>query len=57
MHGVPVQILENLTTECRETLGKTVTFYRSVDTITVDGNEEVRTQTKTAGECPQPQFD
>lgn len=57
MHGVPVQLLEDLTAECRETVGRTVTFYRSVDTITVDGNEEVRTQTKTAGQCPQLQFD
>ncbi len=56
MHGVPVQILEELPGECRETRGKTLTFFRSTDTISVDGNEEVRTQSKTTGTCPAPQF-
>ena len=56
MHGAPVQILEELSGECRETRGKTLTFFRSTDTISVDGNEEVRTQSKTTGTCPAPQF-
>lgn len=56
MHGAPVQILEELPEECRETRGKTLTFFRSTDTISVDGNEEVRTQSKTTGTCPAPQF-
>ena len=56
MHGAPVQILEELPGECRETRGKTLTFFRSSDTISVDGNEEVRTQSKTTGTCPASQF-
>ena len=56
MNGAPVQILEELDAECRETRGKTLTFFRSTDTISVDGNEEVRTQSKTTGTCPAPQF-
>ena len=59
MFGAPVRIIEQLETECRETTGRTLTFYRSVDTITVDGNDEVRTRSTqtTSGTCPEPQFD
>ena len=56
MNGAPVQILEELPSECRETLGRTLTFFRSTDTISVDGNEQVRTESKTIGQCPAPQF-
>jgi len=31
---------------CRETTGRTLTFYKSTDRIIVDGNEEIRTQTR-----------
>ena len=37
---------------CRETTGKTLTFFKSTDRIIVDGNEELRTQTKRGGPCP-----
>ncbi|MGH9254715.1 MAG: LptA/OstA family protein [Vicinamibacterales bacterium] len=47
---VPVRIME----ECRETSGRTVTFFRSADRVIVDGNEEVRTQSSRSGPCPQP---
>ena len=47
---VPVKITE----ECRETTGRTVTFFKSGDRIIVDGNEEVRTQSSRSGPCPQP---
>ena len=47
MSGAPVQILEELPGECRETQGKTLTFYRSSETVSVDGNQEVRTITRT----------
>jgi lipopolysaccharide export system protein LptA len=50
MSGKPVRI----TAECRETSGKTLTFFRSVDTITVDGDEEKRTQTKSGPGCEAP---
>jgi lipopolysaccharide export system protein LptA len=47
---VPVRIVE----QCRETRGRTVTFFKSADRIIVDGNEEVRTQSSRSGPCPQP---
>ncbi len=56
MHGTPVQILEDMITECRETLGQTLTFFRAIETITVDGNGEVRTQSTRTQVCPEPQF-
>jgi lipopolysaccharide export system protein LptA len=54
MGGTPVRILEQLPTECRETLGRTLTFFRATDSISVDGNEERRTQTTSGGKCPEP---
>ncbi len=45
----PVKVVE----ACRETVGKTLTFFRSTDRILVDGNEEIRTQTKGGGPCTQ----
>jgi LPS export ABC transporter protein LptC len=47
---VPVKIVE----ECRQTTGRTVTFFKSAERIIVDGNEEVRTQSKRGGPCPEP---
>ena len=47
MRGSPVQILEELPGECRETQGKLLTFFRSSETVSVDGNEESRTITRT----------
>jgi LPS export ABC transporter protein LptC len=47
---VPVKIVE----ECRETTGRTVTFFKSTERIIVDGNEQVRTQSKRGGPCPAP---
>lgn len=52
MSGTPVNVFEQLPNECRETTGRTLTFYRDVDTITVDGNQSTRTQTRTTGKCP-----
>jgi hypothetical protein len=40
-----------LTQECQESTGRTLTFYKASDRIQVDGNEEVRVQTK-GGKCP-----
>ena len=47
---VPVKIVE----ECRETSGRTVTFFKSAERIIVDGNEVVRTESKRSGPCPAP---
>ena len=47
--GTPVEIVD----ECgRHTTGKTLTFTKATDTIVVDGNNQVRTQTKGGGKCP-----
>jgi LPS export ABC transporter protein LptC len=46
--GTPaVQV--KVTEACRETIGQTLIFFKTVDRIIVDGNEERRTQTKTGG--------
>jgi lipopolysaccharide export system protein LptA len=44
---VPVRVVDR----CRETSGKTLTFFKTADRIIVDGNEEIRTQTKSGGPC------
>jgi LPS export ABC transporter protein LptC len=45
--AAPVSIVES----CRATTGKTLIFYGSTDRILVDGNEEVRTQTRSDAPC------
>lgn len=46
--GAPVTIVD----ECgRETIGKTLTFLKATDNIVVDGNQQIRTQTKGGGKC------
>jgi len=37
---------------CRETVGRTLTFYKSTDTISVDGNDQNRTETQTTSCAP-----
>jgi len=44
---VPVTIAE----DCRETSGRTITFFKSSERIVVDGREEVRTQSKRGTSC------
>lgn len=49
MTGAPVTAED----ECgRETSGRTLTFFRTTDRIVVDGNELIRTQSKSAAKCP-----
>jgi lipopolysaccharide export system protein LptA len=46
--GMPVAVVD----ECGgETTGRRLTFVKATDTINVDGNGEIRTQTK-GGRCP-----
>ncbi len=47
--GAPVKMLD---AECQETSGKKLTFWKASDRVLVDGNNEVRTQTKGGGKCP-----
>ena len=54
MSGPLAHVTEQMPQECRETTGRTLTFFKATDSITVDGNEEVRTQTKSGATCPEP---
>jgi lipopolysaccharide export system protein LptA len=47
--GAPVRVVD----QCqRETVGRTLTFNKGADTIVVDGNSQIRTQTKGGnGKC------
>ncbi len=47
--GAPVRYIES----CRETTGRTLIFFRGSDRISIDGNEEQRTQTKGNTNCPE----
>lgn len=47
--GTPVKMID---AECQETSGKKLTFWKASDRVQVDGNNEVRTQTKGGGKCP-----
>ena len=47
--GAPVKMID---ADCQETSGKTLTFWKASDRVLVDGNNEVRTQTKGGGKCP-----
>lgn len=49
LDGAPVRLVQ----ECQESSGRTLTFYRGSDKITVDGNQETRVLTK-GGKCPEP---
>jgi lipopolysaccharide export system protein LptA len=47
--GTPVRVLD----ECRrETVGRTLTYVRSSETLIVDGSEQIRAQTTGSGQCP-----
>jgi LPS export ABC transporter protein LptC len=47
---VPVKVVE----ECRETTGRTVTFFKTGERIIVDGNEQARTESRRGAACAQP---
>ena len=54
----PVTIIDPQTTasgvvSCRGTTGRTLTFFKSTDTIRVDGNDQNRTETQIKP-CPPP---
>jgi lipopolysaccharide export system protein LptA len=49
--GSPVKIVA----ECRETTGRTLTFYRSTNNIVVEPNDEFRTQVKAIPNCVVPE--
>ena len=45
MEGGPVQIIEEVETQCRKTTGRTLTFFLTDNAVSVDGESEVRTET------------
>ncbi len=47
--GAPVKMID---AECQESSGKTLTFWKASDRVLIDGNDEVRTQSKGGGKCP-----
>src|SRR5262249_22134552 len=49
VRGTPVKTVDSCG---RETSGRTLTFFRATDRIIVDGNEQIRTQTKSKSNCP-----
>ena len=52
MAGRPVRMIEKFDAECRETTGRTLTFFRATDDVSVDGQAGVRTATASE-ECPE----
>ena len=52
MAGRPVRLIEAVDAECRETTGRTLTFFRTTDDVSVDGQAGVRTAT-ASGKCPE----
>ena len=46
--GAPVKMVD---ADCQETSGRTLTFWKASDRVVVDGNNEVRAQTKGGGKC------
>lgn len=55
LNGPRVHVVEQVSGDCRQTTGRTLTFFRATDNITVDGNAESRTRTRTGGACPADQ--
>lgn len=49
--GAPTAGSTLSTTQCRETTGRTVTFYVTAEAVSIDGQSEVRTQS-TNDDCP-----
>jgi lipopolysaccharide transport protein LptA/LPS export ABC transporter protein LptC len=49
VRGTPVTTIDSCG---RETTGRTLTFFKATDRIIVDGNEQIRTQTKSKSNCP-----
>lgn len=52
MEGQPVRMVEEEDGECRETTGRTLTFFIAADDVSVDGQAEIRTAT-ASGKCPE----
>jgi LPS export ABC transporter protein LptC len=51
--GGPAHVVEQLPGDCRQTTGRTLTFFKATDSVLVDSNAQGRTQTRTGGACPE----
>jgi LPS export ABC transporter protein LptC len=51
--GAPAHVVEQLPGDCRQTTGRTLTFFQATDSFMVDSNAQGRTQTRTGGACPE----
>ncbi len=52
MDGAPVRIVEEIEGGCRDTTGRSLTFFMTDEAVSVDGESAVRTEAIT-GECPE----
>jgi LPS export ABC transporter protein LptC/lipopolysaccharide transport protein LptA len=50
--GEPVRVVDGVDRCRRETVGRTLTFFQNTDRVIVDGNEQMRTRTTGAAQCP-----
>ena len=54
VNGAPVKMID---ADCQESSGRKLTFWKASDRVVIDGNNEVRVQTKGGGKCPAtPQY-
>jgi lipopolysaccharide export system protein LptA len=53
LSGGPAHVVEQLPGDCRQTTGRTLTFFKATDSLMVDSNAQGRTQTRTGGACPE----
>ena len=51
MEGQPATFVEQVDEGCRETLGRTLTFFTTANDVSVDGQSQVRTATASVA-CP-----
>ena len=51
MEGRPATFVEQVDEGCRETLGRTLTFFTTANDVAVDGQSQVRTATASVA-CP-----
>jgi hypothetical protein len=53
LSGGPAHVVEQLPADCRQTTGRTLTFFKATDSLMVDSNAQGRTQSRTGGACPE----
>jgi lipopolysaccharide export system protein LptA len=51
MTGTPVEAVETAPNDCKKSVGATLTFKRAVDSVTITGNNLIRSEQKTIS-CP-----